>query len=426
MSFSASRAASQSPARLVPISHHPSLHRVRHHVRHRCSGNRAPPAALLPAPVQAPLRTPAGITPRTAACIAVRTTAAHTPRRLPRASRDGPQSPSLIYRTNAIRTPFGASFITPERSSSAGVPSVRLSFLSLLSRRHRASGLCRIERMLLSIHSLVASLSAQGCACPTPIYGCMLPGCGLYYGVLRLGIILGAACAGLAIPPSPGIGPGSRSRQWPRYLPAGVAAPAGRLRKATGFRQEPDGPDPVLGGTKPISVPVLAAREQKDATEREEKSQNGQPVRRKSGYCAPSALDPVLRFGVEFDRTGRGAAWPPCRRVGPLRGACRRRGPVGGTPSGYDFSRTHRAHRGHLSRRLFAGDTRPGEIARRRTRERARRSHCCGAQRDGGDHERRSGVNGFGRRAHIFSSNAERGAPDWRMIESSVPVRSSR
>ena len=44
LSLSASRAASQSPARSVLLPRHPSLHRVRHHVRHRCSGNRAPPA----------------------------------------------------------------------------------------------------------------------------------------------------------------------------------------------------------------------------------------------------------------------------------------------------------------------------------------------------------------------------------------------
>ena len=102
--------------------------------------------------MQAPLRTPAGITPRTASCIAVRKTAAQSPRRLRRASSARGYSPSLISQINAIRTPFGASFITPERSSSAGVPDVRLSCLSLLSRRHRASGLCRMKRMLLSIH----------------------------------------------------------------------------------------------------------------------------------------------------------------------------------------------------------------------------------------------------------------------------------
>ena len=35
-------------------------------------------------------------------------------------------------------------------------------------------------------------------------------------------------------------------------------------------------------------------------------------------------------------------------------------------------------------------------------------------------------VRPFSDRAHDFSSNAERGTPDWRMIDSSVPVRNSR
>ncbi len=78
--------------------------------------------------------------------------AAHTPRRLPRASRDGPQPPSLISRTNAIRTPFGASFITPERSGLPVVSGARLICIPMRNQRHGTSGVCRIERMLLSIH----------------------------------------------------------------------------------------------------------------------------------------------------------------------------------------------------------------------------------------------------------------------------------
>ena len=148
MNHSGSRVASQSPARSAPISHHPSLHRVRHHVSHRCSGNRAPPAALAPAPVQGQLRTPAGITPRTASCIAVHTVAAHTPRRLRRASCARGYSPSLISQINAIRTPFGASFITPDAPWALSahacpcVPSWRLSGSFLPSAM---MGICRTD-----------------------------------------------------------------------------------------------------------------------------------------------------------------------------------------------------------------------------------------------------------------------------------------
>ena len=131
--------------------HHSLTHRCtmsRHHLRHRCSGNRALPLALAPAPVQGQLRTPADITPRTASCIAVRTVAAHTPRRLRRAPCASGYSPSLISQINAIRTPFGASFITPHAPVVPSQWGARLSYGFVRERRQMAPGCCWIECIL--------------------------------------------------------------------------------------------------------------------------------------------------------------------------------------------------------------------------------------------------------------------------------------
>ena len=149
----------------------PPVHCASHKCIGHCADFRALPVAMLPALVQALLRSPPALRSALPRAVSSAPPSVQSPRRLHRASRDGADSPiahTAGFTDLTARGGFG--FHTP-RIGDAGVPYGPISCLFVVFWGRTGSCDCWTERVSVRYTRIVIVLSPGDRSCRPPIHG---------------------------------------------------------------------------------------------------------------------------------------------------------------------------------------------------------------------------------------------------------------